>query len=65
MTELRVDIDAWEHPGLPHIRQRHSSAMNTKADRAPAAVQAERAKESQFGKTQERVGVMEVAIQLS
>ena len=51
LTEPRVDVDAWGHPGLPHIRLNftvvdaeafhYSSAMRKAQETAPAAAQAE------------------------
>ena len=60
LTEPRVDVDAWGHPGLPHIRLgftvvdaeaiHYSSAMRKAQDTAPAAAQAEQTKENKYGK---------------
>ena len=51
LTEPRVDVDAWGHPGLPHIRLDYtivdaealhdSSAMRKAQEEAPAAAKAE------------------------
>ena len=69
LTEPRVDLDVWGHPGLPHIRLdftvvdveaiHHSSAMRKAQDTAPAAAQAEKTKENKYGK------VTGIAMQLS
>ena len=66
LTEPRVDVDAWGHPGLPHIRLdftvvdaealHYPSAMRKAQDTAPEAAQAEKAKESKYGKTKGGVG---------
>ena len=59
LTEPRVDVDAWGHPGLPHMRLdftvvdaealHYSSAMRKAQDTAPAAAQAEKSKENKGG----------------
>ena len=61
LTEPRVDVDARGHPGLPHMRLdltvvdaealHYSSVMRKAQEQAPAAAQAEKAKESTYGKT--------------
>ena len=68
-------MDAWRHPGLPHIRidftvvdaeaLRYSSAVRKVQETAPAAAQAEKAKESKYGKTKGGVGVTGIATLLS
>ena len=73
LTEPLVDVDAWGHPGLPHIRLDFtvvdaealhcSSAMRKALETAPAAAQAEKTKESKYGKT--KGGVTGTAMQLS
>ena len=75
LTEPRVDVDAWGHPGLPHIRLdftvvdaeaiHYSSAMRKAQDTAPAAAQAEKTKENKCGKVTGGVGVTGIAMQLS
>ena len=67
LTEPRVDVDAWGHPGLPHMRLdftvvdaeaiHYSSAMKKAQDTAPVAAQAEKAKEYKYGKAKGGVGV--------
>ena len=74
LTELWVDVDAWGHPGLPHIRlhftvvdeeaHHHSSAMR-KGQAAPAAAQAERAKTNKYGKANGGGGVSGTSLQLN
>ena len=64
LTEPRVDVDAWIHPGLPHIRLdftvvnaeaiHYSSSMRKAPDTAPAAAQAEKTKENKYGKVKRR-----------
>ena len=64
LTEPRVDVDAWGHPGLPHVRLdftvadaeaiHYSSAMRKAQDTAPAAAQAEKTKENKYGKVKRR-----------
>ena len=68
-------MDAWRHPGLPHIRLdftvvdaeaiHYFSAMRKAQDTAPAAAQAEKTKENKFGKVKGGVGVTGIAMQLS
>ena len=75
LTEPRVDVDAWGHPALPHMRLdftvvdaealHHSSTMRKAQDTAPAAAQAEKTKENKYGKTKGGVGVTGTAMQLS
>ena len=67
LSETRVDVDAWRHPGLPHIRHdftvvdaealHYSSAMRKAQDTAPAAAHAEKTKENTYGKAKGGVGV--------
>ena len=66
-------MDAWAHPGLPHIRLNltvvdaeavhYSSAMRRAQDTAPAAAQAEKTKENKYGKAKGGVGVTGIAMQ--
>ena len=73
LTEPRVDVDAWGHPGLLHIRLdftvvdaealHYSSTMSKALETAPAAAQAEKPKESKYGKT--KGGVTGTAMQLN
>ena len=75
LTEPRVDVNAWGHPGLPHIRLdfsvvdaeslHYSSVVRKGQEKAPAAAQAERLKESKYGRGRERVGVTGISLQLS
>ena len=75
LTEPRIDVDAWGHPGLPHIRLdftvvdaetlHYYSAMRKAQKTAPAAAQAEKAKKSKYGKTKGGVGVTGIAMKLS
>ena len=75
LTEPRFDVDAWGHPGLPHMRLdltvvdaealHYSSVMGKAQEQAPAAAQAEKAKENKYGKTKGGIGVMGIAMQLS
>ena len=65
LTEPRVDVDAWEHPGLPHIRLDDSSVMRKGQEKAPAAAQSERMNESKYGRGRGGVGVTGVSMQLS
>ena len=75
LTEPRIDVDAWEHPGLPHIRLDftevdaeslgESSVMRTGQVKAPAAAQSERMNESTYGRGRGGVGVTGVSLQLS
>ena len=75
LTEPRVDVDAWGHLGLPHMRLdltivdaealHYFSVMRKAQEKAPAAAQAEKAKENKYGKTNGGVGVMGIAVQLS
>ena len=74
-TEPRVDVDAWGHPRLPHMRLdltvvdaealHYSSVMRKAQEQAPAAAQAEKAKESKYGKTKGGIGVTGKAVHLS
>ena len=73
--KLTEPLDAWGHPGLPHMRidftvvdaeaLHYSSVMRKAQEQAPAAAQAEQAKESKDGKTKGGIGVMGIAVQLS
>ena len=75
LTEPRVDVDAWGHPGLPHIRFDYTvvdaealhltSAMRKAQEKAPAAAQAEKAKANKYGNAKRGIGVMGIAMQLS
>ena len=75
LTEPRVDVDASGLPGLPHKRLdftvvgaealHYSWAMRKAQETAPAAAQAERAKESKYGETKGGLGVRGIAVQLS
>ena len=75
LTEPRVDVDAWGHLGLPHIRLdftvvdaealHYFSAMRKAQETALAAAQVERAKESKCGKTKGGVGVTSITTRLS
>ena len=72
LTEPRVDVDSWRHPGLPHMRLdftvvdaealHYSSAMRKAQDTAPAAAQVEKTKENKYVKTKGGVGVTGIAM---
>ena len=72
ITEPRVDVDAWGHPGLPHLRldftvvdptaQRFASSCKQPAG---AAAQAERAKATKYGTPLGGVGVTGISLELS
>ena len=75
LKEPRVDVDAWGHLGLPHIRLgytvvdaealHYSSATKKAEEKAPAAAQAERTKANKYGNATGGIGVMGIAMQLS
>ena len=75
LTEPRDDVDAWGHPGLPRMRLdltvvdaevlHYSSIMRKAQKQDPATAQAEKAKESKYGKTKGGIGVTGIAVQLS
>ena len=75
LTEPRVDVDAWGHPRLPHIRLdytvvdaealHNASAMKKAQEKAPAAAQAERTNAKKYGNAKGGIGVMGIAMQLS
>ena len=74
LTEPRVDVDAWGHPRLPHIRLEftvvdeealHYSSAMRKGQEAPVVAQAQRAKESKYGKPTGGVGVTGISLQLN
>ena len=71
LTEPRVDVDAWGHPGLPHKRLdftvvdaeaiHYSSAMRKAQDTAPAAAQAEKTKANKTKKRKEELASMQLS----
>ena len=73
LTEARADVDAWEHPGPPHIRLtvvdaealHYSSAMRKGQEEAPQPAQAERTKASKYGRAKGGVGVTGISVQLT
>ena len=75
LTEARVDVGTWGHPGLPHIRldctvvdegaHHYSSAIRKGQEEALAAAQAERAKTNKYGKAKGGVGVTGISMQLN
>ena len=74
-SEPQVDVDAWWHPGLPHIRLdytifdaealHYSSAMRKAQEEAPAAAQAERNKANKYGHAKGGIGVTGISMQLT
>ena len=71
LTDPRVDVDAWENPGLPHIRLDFtvvdeeplhcSSAMRKGQEEALTAAQAERVKTNKNRKAKGGVGVIGIS----
>ena len=72
LTEPRVDVDAWGHPGLPHLRldvtvtdplaERHKAAA---AQQHGAADHAEDGKAKKYGKPRGGVGVKGLGLELT
>ena len=72
LTEPRIDVDAWGHPGLPHLRldftvtdpaaSRHAASS---LQPAGAADHAERDKATKYGNLVGGAGVTGVALELS
>ena len=72
LTQPRVDVDAWGHPGLPHLRLDFtavspSAVRSRRVKRRPtqAAEQAEKDKANKYGCRPGGVGVDGVAMELS
>ena len=72
LTEPRVDVDAWGHPGLPHLRldftvtdPRTEHFSSAHREIAGAAAKAEGAKAEKYGTPIGGVGVTGLALELS
>ena len=72
LTEPRVDVDAWGHPGLPHLRldftvidPRAQHFGSAHRETAGAAAKAEGAKAEKYGTPIGGVGVTGLALELS
>ena len=75
LTEPRVDVGAWGHPGLPHMRLdltvvdaealHYSSVMRKAQEQAPQQHKRRRRKKTKMEKTKGGIGVMGIALQLS
>ena len=72
LTEPHVDVDAWGHPGLPHLRLDFTAIDPTAEDYASshqipagAAARAERAKATKYGTPLGGVGVTGLSLELS
>ena len=72
MLEPRIDVDAWGHPALPHMRL-DITVVDPDAERyqqtsdsmAPAAEKAERGKVNKYGGIQGGVAVQGLGLELS
>ena len=65
LTEPRIDVDAWGHPGLPHLRLDVTVADPDAVRNAGGTDRAERSKATKYGVPRGGVGVTGLALALT